>query len=327
MPKTVRLPRVAGIDLNVVKADVLSASLLRANLSTEGGLPIRALRLFQHVRDTVSQDNRAPCATCGGDGDTRLNHCAYCGDGWEDEGVAIARAIAEPFRRLSHSMIPEDESEQKATELISVGAPPSSAELDAALCKVRLHERTAMGSTWDLGTALLAIYDPGLYRARHDTWELFCYLELGLLARSTYRLMAIARVFDRGTVEELGPSRLTMALRCPPERRDELLAKVRAGLGVAGLRAEIASMRLLDHTPSEKLEPEEQPTRTLTVPAGVTTIPLEILQVDRTNKRLPLALGELSANGCHVSFRIMRKATDGSFALVLETKGRSNESQ
>ena len=150
--------------------------------------------------------------------------------------------------------------------LVHVNAPPSAQELDDAMRELRRCEAAAVGSLWDLGRALWRIFEPRLYLARHRKWGEFLFAEVGMDEQAARRLMAVSCAFDRATVEELGPARLVLALRCPEERRAELLARARSGLSATALAREAERMGLLPR--GEDKPGKCRPRATVGVPLG-----------------------------------------------------------
>ena len=290
---------MAGVELDRVDAPTLDAALRRYKQATDGGIPVRVLRLSKWVRYAIPAERRAPCASCGGEGDTDAACCPYCGDGFEPEPTALERVLRSPA-----AVLPAAPGSKAVVVVLS--AEPTRKELADAVERVRDCMRRCVGGLWDLGCALLAVYEPRLYLARFSTWDEFCFAELGMAAPTALRLMACAKAFDRRTVEELGPSRLVMALRVPEERRAELLARARAGLGVGELAREAARAGLL----GRPQPPGSHPLRCsrpapFRLPQGGHDVVLEGVEVPRKLRGALLGKGVLQFDDGELRVRVL----------------------
>lgn len=110
-------------------------------------------------------------------------------------------------------------------------------KLDAAV--KRVHEALSAGamSYWELGKALVDIFDDQLWKQRTDgtgrqkypSWNVFLRDELHMSAPNAFSVMDAARHFSKKDFELIGHTKLSMMLRLPEERRTKLFEEAKAG--------------------------------------------------------------------------------------------------
>ena len=116
-----------------------------------------------------------------------------------------------------------------------IAAP--AVKLDAAV--KRVHEALSAGamSYWDLGRALVDIYDDNLWKQRTDgtgrqafpSFNVFLRDELHMSGPTAFSVMDAARHFSKKDFELIGHSKLTPMLRLPEDRRTQLFEEAKAG--------------------------------------------------------------------------------------------------
>lgn len=130
---------------------------------------------------------------------------------------------------------------QKLSRVIGKAIAPSvelvpTKDLDDAVERVQDALRSGASSYWELGVALLDLWDKGLWKQRtvagkqkYTSWNLFCRDELHMSHANTFSIMDAAKAFSKKDFEELGHSKLTLLLRLPKSRQLELAEEARKG--------------------------------------------------------------------------------------------------
>jgi hypothetical protein len=110
----------------------------------------------------------------------------------------------------------------------------ASAELTVGMSRVREAQVRGVECMWDLGHALFQIYEAKLYTQLtkgndgtpvYDSWTKFCRKEFGIDPRYGFKLMDVSASFTKEQVSRIGVSKLTMLVRVPEEKREELMAR------------------------------------------------------------------------------------------------------
>lgn len=192
----------------------------------------KAERLDAHYRNTIPTKNLAEC-DCGYGADAALPGCPFCG---ETEIIVKDKELFDEARgKTPAAIVPEVKA-----ELVETGPPAernASAEklaaLDVAVARVKEAHAQGIGSYWDLGTALRPIWEGQLYFQRLDasgapkykSWSQFLATEFGgqIADGHSYRVMDVARAFDRTTAIEIGVAKLSILVRAKNDAMPKLL--------------------------------------------------------------------------------------------------------
>lgn len=141
------------------------------------------------------------------------------------------------MRRVERTKEKTKSNGTTTTVVTTTGAElAASGELDAAVVRVQVALRSGANSYWDLGSALLDIFEKKLWKQRivggkqaFSSWNLFCRDELNMSHVNAFSIMDTARAFSRKDFEDLGHSKLQLLLRLPKERQQVLLEEARKG--------------------------------------------------------------------------------------------------
>lgn len=108
--------------------------------------------------------------------------------------------------------------------------------LDRAVASVKQALHAGASSYWDMGVALIEIYDKQLWKQRlaggrqaYTSFTVFCRDELGMSHAHAYPAMDVARGFTRELFLEIGSRKLQLLLRLPRDRQLQLAEEARAG--------------------------------------------------------------------------------------------------
>jgi hypothetical protein len=123
----------------------------------------------------------------------------------------------------------------------------SEEALDVALAAVKKAKDAGAMSFWEMGQAVLHIYDQRLYTQRkaedgkpkYKSFEQFARQELAMSKRHVFRMMDVARLYSRDDFQAVGVSKLAMIAQVPEEMATEMLERARAGLPLAQVTEEV----------------------------------------------------------------------------------------
>lgn len=259
-----------SLNVNLEKADpkMVAKYLAHYNLSVTGSLNAQINALEKHTKETVEEaDMSSPCTVCGGESDFNLPECPYCGTvetndqppvlakTVEDDDVDSARPTngghvvppgteAATAAKKGKQKMGRPKPTPKAKKKADAPAEPvahtaelvHSKDLDDAVDRVNVALRAGASSYWELGTALLEIFDKQLWKQRvvggkqsFSSWNLFCRDELGMSPGNTFSIMDASRAFSKKDFEDIGHSKLILMLRLPKERQQMLLEEAKQG--------------------------------------------------------------------------------------------------
>jgi hypothetical protein len=218
--------------------------------TTKGTLSAKVERLQKAFDRYLKKDPDAfllQCDNCNGEspGEPRYKSCPFCGDGEE-----TPKAEETPSE-----VVGSDESTERGDAAIVVGSESAaievrdSAELDAAVLRVRQADANVKGAFWDLGVALGEIERGRLYLARvgadgkpkYATFDQFVVAETQYTARHARDFVDLARNFSRDDAAKFGSTKLTPLLRLTTEEREEVLAGAE-GKSVRQIRSDVAQI-------------------------------------------------------------------------------------
>jgi hypothetical protein len=312
-----------NIDLAKVKEQIVDKYVAHYGLKPRGGLNAKVNALEKHTLEHVDPANHsAPCTNCGGTSDFNLPECPYCGD-VDTEGdvptsiptnaVAVAEApepaAAASIAAAGVEVVGDSAPKPKKQKLTKVENPkkPNGAnghasmtqttttelvaatELDAAV--VRVHDALKHGanSYYELGLALVDIFDRQLWKQRivggkqkHSSWALFCREELHMSHVNTFGIMDVAKAFSKEDFEEIGHTKLKLLLPLPKDRQQALAEEARKG--------RLPRARLKEIVAAEK-PAQSASTGRKTRSAAATSAAAE----KRAARKLPKPDGELTA--------------------------------
>lgn len=265
------------IDMGKVDPAIVNRALKALGLSKEGTFEERVERLkaWTLEPENTPDDALVQCEVgeggCGAPNNAVKfpDACCFCGKvdkNAEDAAAAApkveeepkpekpAKAKAEPKaeapKKQKEEKPAKDKPAPKASgrhlaavsgEVVNPETEVSEAALDDAIGRVRAAQVSGAQSYWDLGRAVLDIYERRLYTQRKDpksgkpvypSWDAFVKAELNLGFSKThlFTLMDVSKNFDRNTLKELGVAKLQAISRLAPEVRTEMLEKARQGL-------------------------------------------------------------------------------------------------
>lgn len=266
--------KVARCKVSVAKLSVLNESLEAAGIDPselEEGKAARIQRLATYFADEGDTNQFADCSECGGVCDVEIvgsklgNRCPYCGVSAEDD--------AEPEEDEPEEDEPDNAADiETEGETVDESEAPAPApvvalddkrpegtikQLDKSVSKVNELKRSITSNFWTLGREIGSIHEKGLWKLRtvegvpvYKSFETFCRSELGIVAKTAYRLMGVARAFSEKEVAEIGARKLAVALQLPKAEQDKALEAMRQG----------ASTRQIERTVRELRDNEGEPT-------------------------------------------------------------------
>lgn len=217
--------------------------------TTNGTLATKCERLQKAFDKYLKKDPDAllQCDNCNGEspGEPRYKSCPFCGDGEE----------APKAEETPSEVVGSDESTERGDAAIVVGSESAaievrdSAELDAAVLRVRQADANVKGAFWDLGVALGEIERGRLYLARtgedgkpkYATFDQFVVAETQYTARHARDFVDLARNFSREDAAKFGSTKLTPLLRLTTEEREEVLAGAE-NKSVRQIRSDVAQI-------------------------------------------------------------------------------------
>lgn len=351
---------VNNVQMSAVKMTLVEAALGKRGLALGGGDVQKVARLAAWLQTHTPKSKLADCSTCGGESNVDDSACPFCGDG-EVETVPAAPDVPATSGKVAHAapaatpvppapravdLVPLNQGETIAGSVVA--ATPAS--LDAAVENIKRLATHAAERLWELGSAIVDVFDRSLWKTRraadgtekYKAWGQFCEAELGISHAYSLRLMDVAREFSREQIARIGATKLSITLTVPkgPER-DRLLG-IAPQLTKAQLAVE-AKKVTAPKTPEEPPAPARQtgrvskggagthkagPPRTggrkpekLTVASMLTRVELPL--VDATGKKWrhqvprPFAAEERMVNGVKQRF-VVQTNEEGFVVLVVE---------
>ena len=132
-------------------------------------------------------------------------------------------------------------------------------DLNQSVAKCRVFMSDATLECFRLGQELNHISDNNLYLLRrseagkstYTSFKVFVRNEFGMSHQQAYNLMHVAKNFTEDQVREIGTTKLNLALKVPPEMREEILASASEGETMSSL-SEKAQALLDKSTPAKK---------------------------------------------------------------------------
>lgn len=237
------------IVVEVCDEKLVDFALTNEGETTKGALAAKVDRLQKAFDKYLKKDPDAllQCDNCNGEspGEPRYKSCPFCGDGEE----------APKAEETPSEVVGSDESTERGDAAIVVGSESAaievrdSAELDAAVLRVRQADANVKGAFWDLGVALGEIERGRLYLARvgvdgkpkYATFDQFVVAETQYTARHARDFVDLARNFSREDAAKFGSTKLTPLLRLTTEEREEVLAGAE-GKSVRQIRSDVAQI-------------------------------------------------------------------------------------
>ncbi len=221
---------IHGIQTNKINEQTVDEALtflrietpMRADLTKRVGL----LKQFFDAQDpkdlSVCEDDTA----CGGVSLTSLPRCPFCGSGEApSNGAALATNGA------SHVLVPEPALDRHVAEVKN------------------LQDRTAADG-WALAKLIAEGAEGDLFKRRkgadgtvaYKSYEQFASAELGMSRKYVHALIQIAKEFPDPSeeVKRLGTTKLRLLVTAPPEKKEEVLERIKRGekVGRRQLQAE-----------------------------------------------------------------------------------------
>ena len=214
----------------------------------------KAARVQAHQVKTVPEDKMSEaCTVCGGESSLDLPECPFCGAaGVSDEpkppgeetptpvGSDLAKAAEAPAPKQKLTKV--ERAAAKAAAAIEPAhdasvVPEGVRLLDDAVAKVRTAQGASVQGYYDLGKAMLEIFDGNLWKHRLGAdgkplfrgWNQFVQDELGISSAYSYQIMETSKNFSREDFSLIGSTKLVQILRLKPEQRTQLLEEAKAG--------------------------------------------------------------------------------------------------
>lgn len=111
-------------------------------------------------------------------------------------------------------------------------------DLDVALREFEALKVTAMEAYYAFCLKVVEISEKKLWKLRLDAdgkqkytaFDTFAAQELGMEAQNAYFMIGVVRNYTEKDIEAMGPRKLALILRAPPEDRDDLAAAVQKGM-------------------------------------------------------------------------------------------------
>lgn len=231
-------------DMGIVKAE-----------STED----KATRVQEHQTATVPKDRMSDaCSECGGESDLDLESCPFCGAAGVSKdpepageepaapptpgsNAALAAAVG-PAPKQKLTKVERDAAKVAAKTALAPAhdasvVPEGVRLLDDAVEKVRVAQGASVQGYYDLGKAMLEIFDGNLWKHRLGAdgkplfrgWNQFAQDELGISSTYSYQIMETSKNFSREDFALIGSTKLVQILRLKPEQRTQLLEEAKAG--------------------------------------------------------------------------------------------------
>lgn len=248
-----------GWRIDLVRESLVDKALEENGLDRKGTIAEKVERLDAHYRNVYPADRRLDCefdpekgSGCGFTAPDTSKACPFCGseDEIQDEaevelrktnragGAPAASAekpVVEKPAEKSTAIAPAPETAPVAAEVVEE-QPADDAklrDLDAAVARVVEVHAQGVANYWDLGKALLPIFERQLYlqrrnddgSSRYRGWTQFLAGEFGgqIAAGHSYRVMDVAKKFDRETAVKIGVAKLAILVRAKPEALPRLL--------------------------------------------------------------------------------------------------------
>lgn len=240
--------------LDRVREPLLDKALEEYGLETSGSKADKAARLDAHFRNTIPDTSkRLDCVPdesggCGFTGPV-TPACLFCGAQDVDpadekdfvakvQGAPVATKApkAEPESEPIAALAKKDDEAIEQPDDAKEDAPADDAkllELDVAVKRVVEVHAQGVATYWDLGQALLPIFQRQLYLQRRNDdgtpryrgWTQFLAGEFGgqIAAGHSYRVMDVAKKFDRETAIRIGVAKLSLLVRAKDEALPRLL--------------------------------------------------------------------------------------------------------
>lgn len=265
--------RVNGVDLGMVREDLLTAELERRKLPTTGAAALKVRRLATFFGQFPDKDLNV--CDCGGESTEDCKACPFCGDSGASEesapdtkpevGDVLEKAGKPPQKLVKVAPKPKaavakpDKTDTKPADVQllapsgAVALTEGESVLDSSVRRIKELRYDYMRSSWELGQAIVDNYEGQLWKLRtkdgkpaYQTVKQFWAEELGFSPPWAYMMMDIAKVFTREEVAEIGPTKLGLVLKAPVEKRRALLEQARKGASKRQLQDKLTEIKVKD---------------------------------------------------------------------------------
>lgn len=233
-----------------LREPLIDKALEDNDLQRDGTVVEKARRLDDHYRNTTPVVNGLDC-DCGYFSPADTPSCPFCGDS-EVLPTTITAPGATTAAKPDGSLRAEPIAGAEGTSIERADAaydePPASeadrdvsaeklVRLDEQCAKVREAHESAVASYWDLGSALAPICDGQLYFQRRDETGAPIYRSFAQFVATefagvitighAYRVMTVAKRFDRKTAVEIGVAKMGQLARVKAEKLPEMIERAR----------------------------------------------------------------------------------------------------
>ncbi len=298
--KTNEAPKTIGsVQLDKIDRKALVKFAKQLKCGTDKDTTEALITALQARFAKLPKNRLADCTECGGESDTELEACPFCGaenEDEEDESESASESAssdesesASPDAAASSASIDEASasidddpgtvaamakmSDKVTTSATIAGANENTlaqyteSDLNEAVERVRGLKGDSMASHWRLGQEIKSIFTKQLWKQRNDAENLpayksfnqFVMAELGFSVQNAYWLMDVATNFTEKQVREFGVSKLGAVLVAPKEDRPRLLEAAKAGASVREIRQEARTAQEKAGTAGKERETGRRP--------------------------------------------------------------------
>jgi len=250
-----------NVNIEKVSETALAGYCKSRGIKVPRGITLREkVKLVEtHQVETVPDDNLSePCTVCGGESDTKLAACPFCGAAGID-GMVDGKPVEAEGHVVPDTEGPPKEAKKSRKKRSEAGppeveSPPSTTlaadhPLEVGIARVFEAKRAGANCMWDLGRALIGIFEHNLWKHRVDAngkpkyrgWNQFVQEELEIVPSYSYRVMDVAANFSREQFVSIGVKKLTYLLGIGDQDRKELIARTRDEKLTAEQLADIVS--------------------------------------------------------------------------------------
>ncbi len=228
--------------LSSVREPLIDKALAENDLVSKGTLAEKAARLDAHYRNVVPKDDGSFC-DCGFFSDSVLLACPFCGErevesaeDKKDFDAARARRSGEQptAAQTEIVVVPTDRTPIVVVPETDDGSSSSkAADLDEAVLRVRQAHAQGLASYWDIGAALLPIFERQLYFQRlnaageplYRSWSQFLTVEFNseISSGHAHRMMAVAKLISRPDAIAIGVAKASILTRVSEAERPRLI--------------------------------------------------------------------------------------------------------
>lgn len=240
---------VSGVNVSLVKIELVNKALTGLNVDIKDMSASDKVEALQFHGKKLSKAEKATCAECGGIAALTFPECPFCGDEGEDEDEKEDKgkgAVVTPIASAKKKKVVEGKKKTStSTAIVKAGAQQtgllqgefSEKALDEANAEIEEIKQRAKHTYWELGNALLKVYEKELWKARgldkgratYTGFNQYIEAEPKISHTTAYNMMEVAKYFTEAQVKKIGGSKLSLVLKAPEADRPALMKEVEKG--------------------------------------------------------------------------------------------------